>query len=340
MGADWSPDSESRGFFYVSAYNLAPYSDEYVEEVFKLSAQTGQPGIVYSNLNRDRYPHEQQLYYNRMLYNQAVSDGADVWMQLRLFDNGLGRDGSLYNARQLVKHPKRVLPILNDVIDLYSNKFEDCKIILFEEAGIYHSPQGGGDFWAGGNKNYTGGRPVPAANWDRLFAYRFTEAFNYLADHIRERTHCDVGYHIGHTALYREYGGMRVIEHIASATDPNFIVYDLYPSASPDYQSYANKLSDRIPVLAEIAPTYYLNQMHTMNNFAHGGGQTPSAGQMRESVALAYSLGAERVGWYTKNAQSTVNMAEAFNPNTQAQKTALESSRDRFLFALGLTAIP
>ena len=335
------------GFFYFSGYNLAPYSESYTEQALNVSASTKQPVIIYSNMDRQRYPHQQQMDYNQELYRKAADKGAEVWMQLRMFDNGQRTSSADHNALSLMNDPNSRM-LIEEMVDQYSAYFPDtCKIILFEEAGIYHSPQGGADFWAGGNRFYEGVTPPQNDRFDSVFIYRFTKLYQYVSQIVRERSNCELGFHIGHTPVYREYKGKRVINHIADnlGSDIDFIAYDLYALGSPSYASYEGKMRDRIPTLAAIAPVYYINQMHTMNNFGHGGGKTPSAKQLIDSTMLAYELGAAKVGWYGKNARAT-HLAytesdpteRALQANNEAQTMVLESSPVRFGFALSLTA--
>lgn len=331
--------AEVDGFFYASAYNLAPYSKEYVDEVFNIAAKTNHAAIIYSNINRPRYPHDSQISYNEILYSKAKEAGASVWLQLRFFDNSLLGDGDITPVPLFWRKQELFYSYLDEIIETYSKQnFDSCRIILFEEAGMYHSPQGGADFWAGGNKHYEGEKLKPSTLFDRIFEYRFIKAYNLVVSRIRTLTDCEVGFHIGHSATYRNIGGVTSIERIIDKVDADFIFYDLYPSASPDFDSYSRKLVDRISRMSKLSPVYYVNQMHTMNNFGHGLGKTPTSETMTESTRLAYESGASLVGWYGKNAAVTQNIEDALDPNTQGQMTVLESSRDRFFYALGITS--
>jgi len=319
-----------------SAYNLGPYSTYYEDTAMDALVQTDHSGIVYATINAAHISFNEPSY-NQSLYNKANNVGANLWLQLRVYDNGFG-----FNSLNLIQaNPwarNQFLPLFDAAVTQYASAFTgDCKIILFEEAGIYHQPWTGGEFWAGGNQNYTGAKLSPAELWDRVFVYRFSKLFNQLYARIKTLSNCDVGFHIGHAALYREYGGKTVMEHIFDQISTDFVMYDLYPMASTSYASFEQKLIDRITLLAQYTDVYYLNQMHTMNYFQNGGARAPSGKIMRDSTELAYALGAADVGWYGKNALSAQN-GIAFDPNAVGQTTVLESSPHRYFYALGLTS--
>jgi len=325
------------GFVMFSAYNLGPYSTYYEDTVMDALVQTEHSGIVYATIQAPHITFNETAY-NQSLYNKANSYGANLWLQLRLYDNGFG-----FNSKNLIQaNPwarNQLFPVFDAAVTQYASSFSsgDCKIILFEEAGIYHQLWTGGEFWAGGNQYYTGVKLSVSTDWDKIFVYRFATLFNQLYARIKTLTGCDVGFHIGHAALYRGYNGKTVIEHIFDQITTDFVLYDLYPMASPSYASYEQKMTERIPLLAQYTDVYYLNQMHTMNNFQNGGGRAPSAEIMRDSTDLAFQLGAKDVGWYGKNAQAAQNSI-AFDPNSIAQETVLESSPYRYFYALGLTS--
>jgi len=308
------------GFMMYDAYKLEPgFSSEYKHAAMQKMAANDTAAIVYVTLGYD-----DRLGLVTDALEHAAIYGTDVWLQIRAYDNAWG-----FNSRQLPKAKGKLTDTLKPILDVYSKLQEDCKIILFEEAGIYHSPIGGGKFWADGNRHYAGERLRASSLWDSVFIYRFNRVFDTIKNVIRTQIpDCEVGWHIGHAATYREYKNKRVIEHL---TVPDFIMYDLYPKVSPTYASFQSKLIDRIPALAAIAPVYYLNQLHTTNYFAHGGGRTPSFDILHNSMSLARQLGAHDLGWYTKNARATINFSEnPFDPNTRAQTTVLDSSPTRY----------
>ncbi|OED38472.1 hypothetical protein AB833_19425 [Chromatiales bacterium (ex Bugula neritina AB1)] len=324
-----------RNFAMYDAYNLeSTYSDTYKNGAMADMAEHNHAAIVYATVG-DGPESTQRLNYIDNAMQVAQVHGTEVWLQMRLYDNEFG-----WNALALSNSTNRLRNSIHDIVDLYqSYQPQRCKIILFEEASIYHSPQGGGEFWGSGNQNY----PNPpqtlsiSSLWNNVFVFRFNKLWDTVTGYIKEvAPDCELGWHIGHAPTYLQVNGEPLVN---SLRVPDFTFYDLYPMVSPTYESFEEKLIDRIPLLNSIAPVHYLGQLHTTNFFQHGGGRTPSLQVMIESQRLAHELGAAGLGWYTKNAQNTQNLTEnPFDPNDTPQTTVRDSSPLRYATGLDITS--
>lgn len=337
--------------------------------------KNGVSGIVYGTLGvapRIRAkarlsPDFDPNAYNRDLFMLARERKADLWLQLRYYDDWVSAAGSApanLTAPQVLSDPaieRAFMQSAMAAVRVYAEAFPGaCVVILGEEETMYHSMEGGGLFWAGkevwnhsaklGGGQYLQRRTV----LDELFVANFTGINRLLIGQIK-RAHpgCRVGIHIGHAPLYQKIGDRPVYEVILQKLgplSPDFTFYDLYDKISKTEGDFRSKLTDRVRLLRALGqPVYYLAQLHTTNDFGAGGGRTPSAEQIDETFHLAEQLGVEGFGYYTKNAVPTMCMksnastAEGCNaredlapldPNVTAQNMVWESSPQRWEYGL------
>ncbi len=339
--------AEEDNFMMLSAYNLAPYNNGYLESALPMLAEHDVAGIVYATLGHEerRYREtsgawglENENDYNKGIYTLAAQHRARIWLQLRVYDNTDGlyaKDADSFNIDSVIKN--------------YVLNVGECRIILFEEASIYHRPGGGGSFWAGADLAAT-----PAQNIlnDQLFADNLASLFSSLKRRILAiDPTCAVGIHIGHAPVYRTIGDQSLlanaVSQMALAERPDFILYDLYSQVVGNQQVFEDRLRSRlVSIDRELrVPVYFMGQLHTTNYFQFGGAKSPTVEGLQAGIRVARESSVSGVGFYTKNTHSTSNSVLFENTNTnekvepglhEPQKTVFESSKDRFDYGLQL----
>jgi len=346
-------DEHTLRYMMVSAYHLAPYDQAYVDNVLTDLARMDVAGIVYSTLGelsdffaRQRKIELDEASYNDMIFAQARDRGADMWLQMRVYANQIRPVGE-HEARNLLAEEIIEQPAARQAFrqqlraDLvpYDRHFGDrCRIVMFEEAGIYHSPVGGGTFWSSSQAKLK-----RSQRHDEMFAERMARIFKLAHDEIETiNPACQVGMHLGHSVFLNPPLLRQWIDWLKQQdAAPDFIFYDFYLKAQRDFDAYRRKLSQRRAIIdTELGlPALHLAQLHTMNNFQHGGGKTPSRAEIDAAFALDQELGFDGIGFYTKNARATkVRANDPFDPNVFAQSTVYESSKDRWDYGLLLLA--
>jgi hypothetical protein len=331
-------------FMMVSAYHLEPYSEAYLNNVLADLGRHGIAGVVYGSLGEiSAYLHaqgsnEDEIGLNRHIFDLARRYGAKIWLQERVYGNQL-RVGAApprnYTADEILGDAqvrRAFQDRLRAEVQAYNDYFTDsCRVVMFEEAGIYHSAQGGGAFWSSETD-----RPARADDrHDRMFAQRMSGLFAVGKHEIKAlNPHCEVGMHLGHS-MFNNAPVLRETfdEMQRSNSRPDFIYYDLYLKAQPDFARYAAKLSERASLIIKDLrlPSFHMAQLHTMNNFQHGLGGTPSQGELDRMVQLDLQLGFSGIGFYGKNGAATAVFENGpLAPNARGQATVYESSRDRW----------
>ncbi len=344
------PATGRHTYMMVSAWRLAPYAKPYLFNTLADLGRIRAAGIVYATVGelehflrrRKRLNDFDEIAYNRSVFRMARRLETPVWLQLRLYANRVHLPGAaervnLTAERILKDRPARraFLRRLMREFSAYDAQFRDsCTVIVFEEAGIYHSVQGGGRFWSSRERRVRRSRRM-----DALFAARMARVFRLVASRIRRRNPaCRVGMHLGHSVFLDRPLLARWIDWLRQKGQaPDFIFYDFYLKAQPDYENYARKLTKRVRFVKEDLrlPLYHLAQLHTMNAFQHGGGRTPSRAEIDAIVTLDERLGVDGIGFYTKNALPTRDFSNRpFAPNRRGQRTLYESARDRWDYGL------
>ncbi len=305
--------------------------------------------------------------YNEAVFALAKERKANLWMQLRYYDDWVSAGGAPpahLTAPQILSDAsaeKAFTQSAMAAIRAYAKAYPDaCTVILGEEETIYHSKDGGGLFWTGQkvwdqSTKLSGGQYLEHSEaLDQVFVTNFTGIHQLLIRLIKsEFPGCRVGIHIGHAPLYQKIGDEPVYAVILQKLrplHPDFTFYDLYSKVSRNGAEFRAKLSDRVRLLKGLGqPVYYLAQLHTTNNFGAGGGRTPSAGQLDETFDLAKRLGVEGFGYYAKNAVPTICTGakavaaagcsatedmDPLDPNVTAQNMVWESSPRRWEYGL------
>ena len=346
-GTSQTNDKGTEEFMMFSAYNLEPYTDTYRSNVLAELARNDTAGIIYTGVGEiSEKLGEDEIDFNSEIYQEAKGVDAPLWLQMRIYANKISIPGesekrNVSASEILDKNNNVVRQAFRDRVkaefSTYNKYFPDqCKVIVFEEAGIYHSPQGGGTFWSDPE-------PViskPTDEYDYIFANRMVRTFHLVSSYIKSiNPDCEVGMHLGHSVLINEEVLTERMDWLESKGHlPDFIFYDLYVDVQPTYSSYERKLRERKQVMDRLGiPSMHLSQLHTTNAFQKGKGRTPSKSDIDDSIALDDSLGFDGVGYYTKNALSTINFDEnPFYPNEKAQRTVYESSKNRWDYAMRL----
>jgi len=335
-------------YMMVSAWHLEPYSDFYLDNVLKDLARHRTAGIVYGTLGattsflRQRGAGIDEAQLNQSIYRKAKESGADLWLQLRVYDNLLSVNGAPernVTAEEIMTNPAATGAFREAVtrdVQLYDRYFHQrCFVIVFEEAGIYHAPEGGGTFWSSSPTKLG----KPNARDDNVFGERFAALFREAYHAIKKiNPSCSVGPHLGHSAVEDQKVLAQWFNRLsADNARPDFVFYDFYFEAQPDLERYTRKLTERIGFITGVLgqKAMHLGQLHTMNAFQHGGGRTPSRTEIDRVVALDEHLGVSGLGFYTKNALPTASFVnEPFAPNSVGQSTLYESSKDRWDYGL------
>lgn len=314
-----------------------------------------------ARLNADFDPNT----YNRSLFALAKVRNANLWLQLRYYDNWIGNanltaPGILSNPASAKTFLQSAMASVRTYAEAYPNA---CTIILGEEETLYHAKGGGGLFWAGqqlwdASAKLTGDQALRhSASLDEWFVDQYTGITRLLMQQIRsDYPHCRVGLHIGHEPLYQNIGDTPIYGVILRKLQPlvpDFTFYDLYEKISKTDADFRDKLIARVKLLKALGqPVYYLAQLHTTNAFGAGGGRTPSAGEIEETANLARQLGVDGFGYYTKNAiptkcmESTAGQAgcnaredrNPLDPNATGQNMVWQSSPRRWQFGLSKLA--
>lgn len=348
--AERTPSRAIKRFAMVSAYHLEPYSEAYLDNVLADLARQQISGIVYTALGEiSKFLREKkgldmdEMALNRRIFSQARRAGADIWLQMRVYANDLQIEGEAprtLTAEEILVSPAadrafraRVREEFRAYNDFYKNA---CTVVVFEEAGIYHPPEGGGFFWS--SLNTSVGRQTPF--WNRIFAERMAGIFEKAQKEIKSiNPNCSVGMHLGHSVfifnpsfLEQAIDGLK-----AKGAKPDFIFYDFYLESQPDFDAYASKLADRARFITQTLrlPAYHLAQLHTMWNFHGAQGKTPSREEIDRIVELSSSLGYSGMGFYSLNASKTLHFEnDPFDPNTRWRSTVYESSKDRWDYGM------
>ena len=335
-------------YMMVSAWHLEPYSDTYLDNVLSDLARHRTAGIVYGTLGattaflRQRGAGIDEARLNESIYRKAQQSGADLWLQLRIYDNQLVvGDASARNvtAEEIVANPAAGASYREAVardVQLYDRYFHQrCVVIVFEEAGIYHAPEGGGTFWSSSPERLR----RPNYRDDNIFGERFEALFREAYRTIKSvNPACSVGMHLGHSAVENKPVLAASFDRLAAdSARPDFMFYDLYFQAQPDFERYAQKLTERLGFITGTLRqrVMHLAQLQTMNDFQHGGGRTPSREDIDRVVQLDEKLGVSGLGFYTKNALPTTWFGNGpFSPNSVGQATLYESAKDRWDYGL------
>jgi len=259
--------------------------------------------------------------YNQQLFTQAKSLHANLWLQLRYYDNWLtvGTIKVNLTAPDIINNATNQAIFLKAAmatVAVYAKAYPTaCTIILGEEETIYHSEYGGGLFWAG--PTLWGSSPTYGVNpqylfqstaLDQDFASEYVSITKMLMTAIRGKyPTCRIGLHIGSASLYTIIYGVPSYQNMLAYLPPfNFTFFDLYSKNSVDDNTYNNTLTARITLLKQLNQTvYYLAQLHT-TNFGNGVGRTPSAAEIDTALASANALGIDGFGYYTKNPGPTI----------------------------------
>lgn len=321
-------DRHKEIYMMFSAYGLSPYSDIYIDNVLSELGRKKIPSIVYSTMGEltEIYKKKRNIDetdYNRSLFQIAGTYGAKIWLQIRVYANRIavpGKDGTTnYTAEQIIDDKEvrdAFTKRLSNEFAVYNNAYgSSCNVIVFEEAGIYHQPQGGGYFWS--SEMYK--IKKPSDYYDNLFMKRMAKIFIIVNSVIKQKNPvCRVGIHIGHSALLNEPVFEKWVSYLeANNAKPDFIFYDFYLKAQKDADSYKQKIIQRKRFLSERLgfSVYHLAQLHTMNAFQHGGNRTPSKVEIDDIIDIDLKMGVQGIGFYGKNALPT----EIFENNPLAR---------------------
>lgn len=332
-------------FMMVSAYHLEPYSPAYLDNVLADLGRQQIAGIVYTALGeissflRKKGSSLDELELNRDIYERAKAQGANVWLQMRVYGNQLQTASDPqphnYTAEEILAQPEADQAFrerVREEFGLYNKYFAgSCTVIVFEEAGIYHTPQSGGRFWSSEPSRI--GKPNDY--YDQMFVDRMTGIFAKVREEIKHiNPSCSIGMHLGHSVFNNEPVLQSAMDHLrAIGAKPDFIFYDFYLKSQPNFDAYAEKLARRASFITKALklPAYHLAQLHTMNDFQHGLGKTLSKDEIDRIVDLSVQLGFSGVGFYSKNAAPTSDdSGGAFDANTRGQGTVYETSKDRW----------
>jgi hypothetical protein len=358
-------------FMMVSGYGLYPPIDDSTDPasvaLTHALTQLGErhiSGIVYGTLGiapqiAAKLPSPiDPNDYNKALFRSARKKGANLWLQLRYYDNQveLGKGPRNLTAPSIIGKPDiqaAFVAAAMDTVAVYQDAYpKTCTIILGEEETIYHSERGGGLFWAGENlwneslKKDDSLKESKAL--DKVFADRFAAINQILIARIRQAyPSCRIGVHIGHAALYRTINNRSVYQVILEKMPPlDFTFYDLYEKISKTDADFVTKLEERIKLLKQLGQTvYYLAQIHTTNNFGHGGGRAPSKEEINMTFCHAKDLGVIGFGYYTKNAvptrictvaggECTTEDLDPLDPNSTGQEMVYQNSLVRWKYGL------
>jgi hypothetical protein len=353
-------------YLMFSAYKIVPYSSGYVDNTLAALGRTGIPGIIYSSVGgvskhlAERWPAEagpapDEAAYNSEIYRQAKALGARLWLQVPEYYNNVEVGGTrrLVTANEILSDETAREAFRKEFqreVRAYSEfAGKDARVIAFEEAGIYHSPQGGGTFWASPKEPPAATRTRPNGADDALFADRMKRVFEKLRGWVKEvNSDAQVGMHLGHQVVEDAEGLKKAVNWLdGRGARPDFIFYDMYlgpQSPRGDrWDNYREKLAGRRASLAGIDPArpiraLHLAQLHTTNAFQNGRGFTPSREELDRMVALdgPGALDFHGFGYYTKNALATDAEVSpnAYDPNTRGATTSEESSTDRWDYGL------
>jgi len=358
-------------YVMFSSYKIVPCSQGYVDNTLATLGRTGITGIIYSAVGgvsehlesrwpKDASPAPDEVAYNTAIYEQAKSLGAKLWLQIPEYYNQVEIASSKRNitAAEILSDD-----FPNDARDAFQRQLQrefraysafagrDARVIVFEEAGIYHSAQGGGRFWASPHVVPSTTRPVtrPNAFYNALFAENMKGVFHKIHSWLREiDPHVEVGMHLGHQAIEDVEDLKPAIEWLTEQKSrPDFIFYDMYlgpQSPRGDrWENYRKKLTTRrqnISALDQQHPlrALHLGQLHTTNDFQNGRGYTPTREELDKTIALdgPDSLNFDGIGYYTKNALPTDPEVspDAYDPNSWGATTAEESSTDRWDYGI------
>ena len=349
--AGWSvrtPPVFGQRFTMLSAYRLEPYSEIYLTNALSDMARHKVAGIVYTALGQitgflqAKGSNDDEISYNRTLYRMAREAGAGIWLQLRAFGNRLTLPDAgvrTLTAEEILTQPAARSAFRQQVgreFAAYNESFAgNCVVIVFEEAGIYHRPDGGGRFWSSMPEQIR----RRTAHYDHVFAERMAGLFGIVRREIKSQNPgCRVGVHLGHSTFIHPEPLENAIAGLRKAGEaPDFVFYDFYLKAQRSWEDYAAKLTERKSIITERLrlPAMHLAQLHTMNAFQHGGGRTPSRAELDDMVELSRSLAFAGYGYYTKNALPTRNVSnDPMAPNQKGQSTVYESSRDRWDYGM------
>lgn len=335
-------------YMMVSAWHLEPYSDAYLDNVLSDLARHRTAGIVYGTLGATTVFLRQQgagideATLNESIYRKAQRSGADLWLQLRIYDNQLMVDGASarnVTAEEIMANPAAgaaYREALARDVQLYDRYFRQrCVVIVFEEAGIYHAPEGGGTFWSSSPERLR----RPNYRDDNIFGERLESLFREAYRTIKSvNPACSVGMHLGHSAVEDQPVLAAWFDRLAADNArPDFVFYDFYFQAQPDFERYTRKLTERLGFITGTLRqrVMHLAQLHTMNAFQHGGGRTPSREEIDRVVQLDEQLGVSGLGFYTKNALPTTWFGNGpFSPNSVGKATLYESAKDRWDYGL------
>ena len=330
----------------ISAYNLEPYSDAYLDNVLADLARHGAAGVVYTDLGQSSAGLKARGYtkgavaLNRGIFQRAKTAGASIWLQMRVYGNQLqvaGGPPRNVTAEEILSSPAAADAFKDRVrqeFSAYNDAFAGaCRVILFEEAGIYHSADSGGLFWSSSRQAL--GKPSQA--WDQMFADRMTRIFAMAAGTIKAiNPNCQVGAHLGHSTVNDEPVLAAALSRM-NGPKPDFIFYDFYEKSQKSYDNFARLLDRRARFIQQDLGenAIYLAQLHTMNDFQNGGGRTPSREELDLTMNLAKRLGFVAIGYYSKNALPTADYSnDPMDPNAVGQATVYESSKDRWDYGL------
>ena len=322
-------------FVMISAYNLYPPINDPLDpasvslaEALSDIAQYQVSGIVYGtlgvspNVNANFSHGFDPNIYNEALFKSAQDRGADIWLQLRYYDNWLtlGTGPTNLTAPVIIADPTAQAAFLEAAIaavDVYEKAYPlTCTIILGEEETIYHSKTGGGLFWAGQTvwdnspKTNVDGQYLAHSSYiSSIFANRFIWLNRFLMSAIKQKyPNCRIAVHIGDEPLYEMVDNMPIYQYILQGLPPlGFTFYSLFEKISKEDADFERKLTDRVTLLKRLRQTvYYLAQLHTTDNFGSGAGRTPSASEIEATIQDASALGADGFGYYTKNSMPTI----------------------------------
>jgi hypothetical protein len=358
-------------YVMFSSYKIVPYSQGYVDNALATLGRTGIPGIIYTAVGgvsdhlESRWPKHagpapDEVAYNTSIYEQAKTLNAKLWLQIPEYYNQVEVDGSRRNitaAEILSSDPgnesreafKRQLQREFRAYSAFAGR--DARVIVFEEAGIYHSAQGGGRFWASPHAIPSTTRPVtrPNAFYNALFAENMKGVFHKIHAWLREVDPLvEIGMHLGHQAIEDVEDLKPAIEWLtARKSRSDFIFYDLYlgpQSPRGDrWENYRQKLTARRHNISELdrqhpLPALHLGQLHTTNDFQNGRGYTPTRKELDATIALdgRDALNFDGIGYYTKNALPTdpAVSPDAYDPNSRGATTVEESSTDRWDYGI------
>jgi hypothetical protein len=349
IGADVRTKAEGMSrYMMFSAYNLEPYSGSYIDNALADLARHDVSGILYSSLGgiarrlKSRGAKQTEHTLNEMILDRGRELGASLWLQVREFENSIVVEPEsqprTVTAEEILSSRSARQAFFSELeaaVSLYNANSKSCVVVMFEEAGIYHSPQGGGTFWS----SELTALKKRSLTYDQIFADRMVGLFSQAVTTIKSvNPQCSVGMHLGHSVFLNKPVLKRAMAELAAKHAlPNFILYDFYLKAQRDFKTYRKVLQERGRFIRDelgVIPLH-LAQLHTMNNFQHGLGKTPSRHELDRIVELTKDIGFRGIGFYTKNATPTAhNDNEPFSPNVTGQATIYQSAKDRWDYGL------